>query len=821
MTAIIGNQNPQVGETNFYEISIFSSLPFLNPGSKYEWYLFKKQKNGNWIDITKNGIPKTGNKVDYTFFEPVAGDLFEIRVFEVKQTLLLNTESIKTLYDKLEVRPTASKTGQIDKVVLFNRGKKDVNKADYRDTLIAQASCTGLFGQEIEFQVWEDDASGEGHNAEINKNNKIPKVYKAIVNEKGIAEAKISLSTDEKIMRQIANKYLMKGDKDEGANHEYYVTATHLGKGEKASQVNVNVANPDYKPKPKENTAKFPATPASKTTKQPDAKGKITDAYFVDESGKKVSKIVLNDSVKVRISSQNMKGKKVQYVIWEYDSTGHDEILRKTIVISHDIEDSPLIKIDTNTFGKGYSTDASVFGTPLDSDSVKQNYFIEVIPLDVSAESKKFGVDSDGLMEVEKLKSPAVVDKKNSKDNSKDSNVCKCEARVRAYMRMLRVGEGTGELVKSSKYNKETKKNEVVYVNSDFESGYTKLFGGGNFTTSPHNKDMKTHPQIKIFWYKKKNGENVYSSATGAYQVMGYTWNDKNMINKRKNYNIIDFSPESQDKFCIILFKYKRAGMLDLIIKGEIKAATEQYGSYEWASLPPGRYGQPMETMEKALELYNKFYKEELLDKSPLHLKKGFLKEFDYNCCEEKAPQSVVNTSCGKSEIDLRNKIKWQTQFDPKWGSRDRQMVACKKTCDDILINSGLKATSLLNLYQTALENKDHTKLIINTQVSKEAVSYLDKELEKGHPVQVGVDHGLGYKINNNADHSTDHFVVIIGRKCDGDRCFYLFYDVGTSHKEKGASDNNRLYFDKTDNSLKGKTVYNGHFYTVTQVRKN
>ncbi|WP_333852043.1 hypothetical protein [Epilithonimonas sp.] len=243
MAAIIGNQNPKVGETNFYEISIFSSLTFFNPGSKYEWYLFKKQKNGNWIDITKNGIPKTGNKVDYTFFEPVAGDLFEIRIFEVKQALPPSTQSTKTLYGKLQVRPTASKIGQIDKVVLFNRGKKDVNKANYRDTLIAQAFCTGLFGQEIEFQLWEDDAPGEGHNAEINKNNKIPRVYKAIVNEKGIAEAKISLSADEKIMRQIANKYLMKGDKDEGANHEYYVTATHLGKGEKASQVNVNVDN--------------------------------------------------------------------------------------------------------------------------------------------------------------------------------------------------------------------------------------------------------------------------------------------------------------------------------------------------------------------------------------------------------------------------------------------------------------------------------------------------------------------------------------------------------------------------------------------------
>lgn len=407
-------------------------------------------------------------------------------------------------------------------------------------------------------------------------------------------------------------------------------------------------------------------------------------------------------------------------------------------------------------------------------------------------------------------------------EKKEEEKICKCEARVKAYMRMLRVGEGTGELIKSSKYNKETKKIDIVYIPNDFESGYTKLFGGGNFTKPPHNKNMSDHPHIKVLWYTKKNGEKVYSSAAGAYQVMGYTWSDNNMINKRKTYNIKDFSAEGQDKFCIVLFKYKREGILDLIIKGDIKEATEKYGSYEWASLPPGRYGQPIETIEKALELYNNFYQEELSGKSPLYLKKGFLKEFGYNCCEKDIPKSnSVNSLCGKSEIDLREKVKWQTQFDPKWGGRDRQMVACKKTCDDILINSGLKATSLSKLYQTAIENSEHSKLIINNQISKEAIMYLDSELEKGHPVQVGVDHGLGYKIDNNLDQSTDHFVVIIGRKCEGSKCYYLFYDVGTSHKEKGASDNNRLYLDKTDYSLRGKTVYNGHFYTVTQIRKN
>ncbi|WMY92135.1 hypothetical protein [Snodgrassella communis] len=48
-----------------------------------------------------------------------------------------------------------------------------------------------------------------------------------------------------------------------------------------------------------------------------------------------------------------------------------------------------------------------------------------------------------------------------------------------------------------------------------------------------------------------------------------------------------------------------------------------------------------------------------------------------------------------------------------------------------------------------------------------------------------------------------------------------FFYDVGTSYKAKGASPNNKLYLDVLDHSLKGKTVYNGNFYTVTQIRIN
>lgn len=53
--------------------------------------------------------------------------------------------------------------------------------------------------------------------------------------------------------------------------------------------------------------------------------------------------------------------------------------------------------------------------------------------------------------------------------------------------------------------------------------------------------------------------------------------------------------------------------------------------SYEWASLPPSRYGQPVICMENALKNFEKYLKNEQSGKhSPLHLQNGFLKLFGY-----------------------------------------------------------------------------------------------------------------------------------------------------------------------------------------------
>lgn len=96
-----------------------------------------------------------------------------------------------------------------------------------------------------------------------------------------------------------------------------------------------------------------------------------------------------------------------------------------------------------------------------------------------------------------------------------------------------------------------------------------------------------------------------------------------------KKYGIIDFTPESQDLLCVVILKEKvRDNALDMIIYDKIKDAIENGCSYEWASLPSGRHGQPIKSLSECLRVYNVFLKEEMEGKTNLHIKNGFLNDF-------------------------------------------------------------------------------------------------------------------------------------------------------------------------------------------------
>ena len=88
----------------------------------------------------------------------------------------------------------------------------------------------------------------------------------------------------------------------------------------------------------------------------------------------------------------------------------------------------------------------------------------------------------------------------------------------------------------------------------------------------------------------------ICSSAAGRYQFLDTTWDMlANML------NLSDFSPDNQDRGAIELIK-RRGALLD-IEQGRIRVACNKV-SWEWASIPPGRYGQPIISYAKAEELF-------------------------------------------------------------------------------------------------------------------------------------------------------------------------------------------------------------------------
>jgi len=167
-----------------------------------------------------------------------------------------------------------------------------------------------------------------------------------------------------------------------------------------------------------------------------------------------------------------------------------------------------------------------------------------------------------------------------------------------------------------------------------------------------------------------------------------------------------------------------------------------------------------------------------------------------------------------KEDIDLSSKIIWISQFNKEEGTNKK---GCWRTCHKILINYGLgeKSGYRDNLIQVVIENSTKKTIEVNKSKAKEGVKYIDKELEKGNPIIVGTHYKFGSNINEG---TTDHFVVIVGRKYVEGIQRYIFWDVGT---RRGASTEWKFEL-QNDKLIAEKTYKQGNkTYTVTQVRKN
>lgn len=208
---------------------------------------------------------------------------------------------------------------------------------------------------------------------------------------------------------------------------------------------------------------------------------------------------------------------------------------------------------------------------------------------------------------------------------------CDCEAKIRAFLRVIRIAEGTGEYIKGTKQKR------------DAELGYTTWFSGAgnNFTLSDD------HPRV----INTNSTNTIRSSAAGAYQFMSWKYDNLNgytlefkdgyfqtkipkeyieKYDKAKKYNAKGFSQESQDKLCVAILK-DDLNVINDLQKNNIKEAISK-SSGTWVSLPGATAGQPTAKMQETLDYYNEFLKDELAGKSNLHIKSGFLKDFNIKC---------------------------------------------------------------------------------------------------------------------------------------------------------------------------------------------
>jgi muramidase (phage lysozyme) len=122
---------------------------------------------------------------------------------------------------------------------------------------------------------------------------------------------------------------------------------------------------------------------------------------------------------------------------------------------------------------------------------------------------------------------------------------------------------------------------------SQDDSAYTVMYGGQHFTS------FADHP-------RRLNAANgITSSAAGAYQFLSKTWDG--LV---RQYGFEDFSPQSQDEAAVALVQGRRA--LEDLYRGDLATALDKC-SWEWASLPPNRYGQGAMTAERVYATYDKW----------------------------------------------------------------------------------------------------------------------------------------------------------------------------------------------------------------------
>jgi predicted chitinase len=814
---IIGNPDPVVGKEEFYSVNTFlpSVLPFQNPASsnsfeqpvKWEIYILE---NGRWRKTKEND--KTGKRISYTFLQ---------KSLERKGIRILARRGEDVA--RLNVTTHPAEKPKIESIELLDKnGQKPGKPLSYGQTLKARVHCLHMEKHKVSVTLWEDDAIGAGHN-KANENNLIQTLSGVVANGKADVDF---------LLRPSFAKIAKQNGSEEGKIHEYYVTVDFNKDKIASNNVNVNdleapvapfkgkvpvqqhaPAKPKASlPQPTQPKTKAPATGSSSA---PKVKAEITRVHITNSVKQPIKGTHKEKEIIVWVDSQGLIGKEIRFKLYDEDYLSNDLLVDQKFKITSDI--FPItVHLDRILRSKG----------GISGEGAEQELFADVEVIQTSIHSKSEVVDVDAKVfkpdPVESTNKVAKIgDTKGDQKDKKKGN-CYCNRDITA-------AELT-TMVKNIRDNTYYNDKTITFYHSDklfylyakvpksdrtfekFAEVLNKAFAKHEINTCARKIHFLANMYVETMYFTAtREGKGTSGFRYDPYRGRGFqhlTWEDNyKKYKKESGIDIVSDYEKVADDLNIAAdtgaWYWKKTGINEYADKDSI-FDTSRLINYPGASKSSSING----------------YKDREI--AWRELKKIF--KFPQNCVSDKKINTPSKDNCPKCKVlhfDLTDKVKWQTQFDPKWGDSKAQNVACKKTCDDILNKNGLTSTSKLSKYQTALENSNHTALIIDTEESKRGIKYLDLQLQAGNPVQVGVDHDLNYKGGTLNEGTTDHFIVIVGKSCENGKIYYRFYDVGTRHESKGASTDNRLYLNTSNYSLKGKTAYNNHVYTVTQIRNN
>lgn len=180
--------------------------------------------------------------------------------------------------------------------------------------------------------------------------------------------------------------------------------------------------------------------------------------------------------------------------------------------------------------------------------------------------------------------------------------------------------------------------------------------------------------------------------------------------------------------------------------------------------------------------------------------------------------EGEVCNSCNKIHVDLRSKM----TFTPQGVGSSNCGIVARNIIKQLGIScEGYNAKGIA-FFQLGLENDDKSDLIFDQKESRNAIEYMNKALDFGHPLRIGVNHTLGGSINERDNPTTDHYVVVVGRKCIDGEIYYQYWDVGTirgqqeSYRFKLTKDN--ILINENANAGGGT---DGREFKVTQIARN